>query len=248
MSSWEIARPTVIPELAEAIRNYPDYQLVVTGHSLGGAVAALAGLEFKLRGWDPRITTFGEPRIGNQALADYFDEKFELLTQPTSDDSNVDSHDPFPLYHRVTHINDPVPHLPPSSLNYRTHAGEIYISKVDLPPSESDLRFCFGDADPFCSAQGEGGEGAAELDDITSPGEILSDSAGQEPNPNDYEQQKSISPRGLRLWELFIGHRDYFHRVGVCLPHFADPPLDGEDRKSRWDWEWPWTGAVKDER
>lgn len=234
----------ILPELTDTIKKYPDYQLVIAGHSLGGAVAALAGIEFKLRGWNPHITTFGEPRIGNQALADYIDEKFNLVLPPwsrsfASDDTNDDSSaDRYPLYHRVTHINDPVPLLPPSSLDYRTHAGEIFISKIDLPPSVSDLRFCFGDTDPICSAQAE--ENSAALHAVASTISSLSESMSPDPKLHDYEQQKSISPRGLRLWELFLGHRDYFHRVGLCLPNFADPPLDGDGQKSRWRWRWPW--------
>ncbi|OAX84975.1 hypothetical protein ACJ72_00655 [Emergomyces africanus] len=173
MASWQNARHTLLGPLKQAILQYPDYQLVLVGHSLGGAVAALAGLEFQVRGWHPQVTTFGEPMVGNQGLVDYIDVVFHLKnssspawissssasstlhhdrtsngdTKPNTTNNNKAS-----SYHRVTHVNDPVPLLPLSEWGYRPHAGEIYVSKSDLPPALSDLRHCFGDMDPECSA------------------------------------------------------------------------------------------------
>jgi len=56
------------------VREYPDYKLTLVGHSLGGAVAALAGLDFRGRGYNPIVTTFGEPKVGNSALASFFNK------------------------------------------------------------------------------------------------------------------------------------------------------------------------------
>jgi predicted lipase len=62
-SSWKVASSAILPDLEAAIAAYPDYTLTLVGHSLGGAVAALAGLEAESRGWNPTVTTFGEPRL-----------------------------------------------------------------------------------------------------------------------------------------------------------------------------------------
>lgn len=234
--------------LAETIARYPQYQLVVVGHSLGGAVAAIAGLEFHIRGWNPQVTTFGEPRIGNSQLAKYLDGQFSLQTDTES--PNVSGF-PKPYsssFRRVTHINDPVPLLPLSEWGYASHAGEIFISKPDLPPSVDDLRLCTGDEDPNCSAQGESGDRvlSAELLQILP----TSHYALRVQNPKEkreqvklYQGQTTMTlPIRYKFWELFFAHRDYFWRVGVCLPKPEDW-IPGWDRsKPRWKWRWWWPG------
>ncbi|KAF2014720.1 alpha/beta-hydrolase [Aaosphaeria arxii CBS 175.79] len=176
-SSWLNTRNAILSDLTEAIEKYPDYQLTLVGHSLGGAVAALAGLDFLARGWQPRVTTFGEPRIGNKALMSYIDDRFNIT-------SNKDANS----FHRVTHVSDPVPLLPLAEWGYSMHSQEIFISAPDLPPSVDDLQYCKGDEDPDCIA-GKESDGA---------------SWG--------------IPARFKLWELFFAHRDYFWRIGLCVP------------------------------
>ena len=45
--SWEEARPVVLPKVQEAVDKHPDYRLVVTGHSLGAAVATLGAANIR---------------------------------------------------------------------------------------------------------------------------------------------------------------------------------------------------------
>ena len=198
MSSWRNTRCIVVPHVEKALALYPDYQVTLVGHSLGGAVAALASLEFKARGWDPQVTTFGEPRIGNQALISFLDAQFNLTAQGSSRDT----------YRRVTHVNDPVPLLPLEEWGYRMHAGEIFISKASLPPSRSDLQRCTGDDDLRCIAGGS----SSDARNIGSAREIN----GQH---SEFEDQNMwLVPSRYRLWELFFAHRDYFWRLGLCVP------------------------------
>ena len=44
-------------------------RLLVTGHSLGGAIATLAAFELALLGFDVHLVTFGSPRVGNGVFA-----------------------------------------------------------------------------------------------------------------------------------------------------------------------------------
>ena len=203
MAAWAAARALVLPTIENLVANYPRYELVLAGHSLGGAMAGLAALEFQHRGWNPRVTTFGEPRFGNAALAQYVDAVFPWNV------SAVDTR-----YRRVTHIHDPVPLLPFEEWEWRMHGGEIFISKPSLQPEAEDLERCVGQADPQCIQGNASALAARGLD------------AGS------YSDQKLESdswlpsiPSRWWAWELFFAHRDYFWRMGFCFdPQWRDYP------------------------
>jgi len=203
MTSWRHTRPHIIPHLEMLLKHYPEYQLTLVGHSLGGAVAALASLDFKLRGWNPQVTTFGEPRIGNQALIQYINRAF-----PSNDQKNTSR-----MFRRITHVDDPVPLLPLSERAYGMHAGEIYISKSELPPEIEDLRSCVGDQDPRCIA------GADDSFNSVAVRSIERKEAITEVNEwwNNTKGFLTV-PTRYRIWQLFFAHRDYFWRLGLCLP------------------------------
>ncbi|KAF3912088.1 Lipase [Orbilia brochopaga] len=125
LESWKQAAEIVVPVVAKLVDRFgvAGYRLELVGHSLGGAVAALAGLEFRERGWDCRVTTFGEPKVGNANLSYYLD----LLLPP-------------PTYRRITHKSDPVPLLPFAKWGFTQHRTEYFIEKLDLPPAPEDIR------------------------------------------------------------------------------------------------------------
>lgn len=150
---------------------------MLVGHSLGGAVAALAGLDFKARAWNPIVTTFGEPRLGNKAFTTYINKRFNITAQH---DHNS--------FHRVTHAGDPVPLLPLAEWGYDMHSEEVFIGKSDLPFSGADVTYCEGDQDPHCIAG------------------------------SDYGRPSWGIPARFKFWQLFFAHRDYFWRLGLCLP------------------------------
>lgn len=58
------------PAVAKLAHAYPDYQIWVTGHSLGGALATIASGEMISHyGIDSNrilLMTFGQPRVGNE--------------------------------------------------------------------------------------------------------------------------------------------------------------------------------------
>ena len=207
LRSWRHTRPHVLPQVERLVRQYPLYRVTLVGHSLGGAVAALASLDFQRRGWTPQVTTFGEPRVGNKALNSYIDARFETAGG----------------YRRVTHVGDPIPLLPLREWHYRMHAGEIYIAKPDLPPSVADMQHCDGDEDPRCIAGAdrpnrddvEDAASDADEDGNLLRGEWWDEDAGM----------WTVPPR-FRMWELFFAHRDYFWRLGLCVP--------GGDPKDWW--------------
>jgi len=184
-TSWRHTRTEILPHVLKASKKHPSYNVTLVGHSLGGAVAAFAGLEMLARGLNPTITTFGEPRIGNKALADYIDLRFNLLRSNATTIGQDKQ-----KFRRVTHVADPVPLLPLEEWGYMPHGGEIFISKPDLPPSVADIRHCDGNEDPDCLS-------GPEL---------------------DLDGRFWAVPTRFKLWQLFFAHRDYFWRLGLCLP------------------------------
>lgn len=66
--------------LLETIKQYPDYALTLTGHSLGGAIATIAALDLQYNltqhtGQAIELYTFGAPRVGNPALVNSFRQR-----------------------------------------------------------------------------------------------------------------------------------------------------------------------------
>ncbi|KAL5321143.1 hypothetical protein ACEPPN_011955 [Leptodophora sp. 'Broadleaf-Isolate-01'] len=245
-TSWQNTRPFILPYIKLLHEKYPEYRLDLVGHSLGGAVAALAGLEFDSLGLKPTVTTFGEPKVGNAGLRNYIDAVFEL---PSEHDSlsrkgRLESG----RYRRVTHVDDPVPLLPLQEWGYRSHAGEHFISKAELQPSLSDIRLCYGDEDTECMASAEVDESwfnhnheaaadAAEMYNDSEGGnefERMRFQRGDDGDGDDDEVgiEKRWGfpiPARYKMWQLFFAHRDYFWRLGLCVP--GGDPLDwGRDK------------------
>lgn len=250
MTSWLNTRSTVLPHVLTAMEQHPEYEVTLVGHSLGGAVAVLAGLEMRLKGWKPKVITFGEPMVGNAAFAEFFDSHFQL------GDYGQSTHSPEAYrVHRVTHVDDPIPLLPLREWGYAPHAGEIYISKPDLPPAVEDVHHCSGAQDPRCIAGSEtrailelcqradfpletfdtllnpcpsypsafGGRadhqavlGNREIKKRAVTTDCPSHDATSPLYPTHWDW--SLIPAWYRLWELFYAHRDYFWRIGLCVP------------------------------
>ncbi|GAB7359521.1 hypothetical protein MBLNU230_g6165t1 [Neophaeotheca triangularis] len=210
-TSWLNTRDKILTSLLLQLELQPDYTLHMVGHSLGGAVAALAALDLLARDYNPIVTTFGEPRIGNNRLVEYLDERFDLKI-PQRDGQK---------FRRITHIDDPVPLLPLTEWGYAMHAGEIFISKPSLSPDIADLEHCIGDDDDNCIASQDasltsGGEGSKVKRDLL---------ASVEDEVQDVLNEPWGVPSRYKLWQLFFAHRDYFWRLGLCVP--GGDPLGG---------------------
>jgi hypothetical protein len=104
-----------------------QYVVVVTGHSLGAAVAQMMAHE--LKEWNPTVYNFGQPRIGNKEYATYTTNVINL--------------------YRTTHNKDLVPHTPPESFGFYHSSIEIFESDTGL------LKECSSTngEDPTCSNQ-----------------------------------------------------------------------------------------------
>lgn len=222
MTSWRNTRATVLRHVAAARDQFPGYQLVLVGHSLGGAVATLAGLEMQLRGWNPQVTTFGEPKVGNGPFVRFLDTAFGFL------DADWETDDRQWRFRRVTHVHDPVPLLPLTEWGYEMHSGEMFISKAKLSPSTSDLSLCKGRNDSGCisGSQAEQEFALREMRFLLMESKRQPDGATLPVAPQSLHEQQQLLlhwpwdrvPVRYRLWELFFAHRDYFWRLGLCIP------------------------------
>ncbi|SRR6266849_4489818 len=104
--------PTILSAVQIALSKLGASSVTVVGHSLGGALALLDGIYFRLhlrRNVSVRVVTYGMPRVGNQAFANFVDSQLSGF---------------------VTHVNnreDPVPIVPGRTLGYHHPSGEIHI-------------------------------------------------------------------------------------------------------------------------
>ncbi|KAI8472671.1 MAG: Alpha/Beta hydrolase protein [Monoraphidium minutum] len=96
---------------------HPRAPTYVAGHSMGAALAHLCALDLRAR-FDPpelRVVTFGSPRVGNAAFAEFFDAHVAESW-------------------RFTHGRDIVPSLPPALMGFRHVSREVWVVDVDAPP------------------------------------------------------------------------------------------------------------------
>ena len=86
---------------------YPNYYVVLTGHSYGASSAQLLSMEIEKEGIKTKVYNYGQPRVGDKKYS-YFVNT--ILTE----------------YWRVTHNKDIVPHIPPIKLNYLHSCRELF--------------------------------------------------------------------------------------------------------------------------
>ncbi|KAG6041141.1 hypothetical protein E4U41_005865 [Claviceps citrina] len=133
--AWREVRDEVVGIINSARGAYPNYRVVVTGHSLGAAVAVLAAADLRKDGITVDIYTYGSPRVGNDHFSDWMD------AQPGG-------------HWRVTHGKDPIPKLPPLAFGYRHMSPEYWLSdggyEADYPIGM--VKVCEGIASTSCNA------------------------------------------------------------------------------------------------
>ncbi|XP_073106549.1 probable feruloyl esterase A isoform X1 [Elaeis guineensis] len=134
-------RPGIISAVQRTRELYGDILIMVTGHSMGGAMASFCALDLTVNYGihNIQLMTFGQPRIGNVAFASYF-------------------HKHVPHAIRVTNGHDMVPHLPPyyyyfPQKTYHHFAREVWLHNIGLGSLVYMVeKVCDGSGeDPTCS-------------------------------------------------------------------------------------------------
>eukprot|EP00475_Leptophrys_vorax_P006395 TRINITY_DN1395_c0_g1_i1.p1 TRINITY_DN1395_c0_g1~~TRINITY_DN1395_c0_g1_i1.p1 ORF type:complete len:311 (-),score=60.82 TRINITY_DN1395_c0_g1_i1:52-984(-) len=130
LDAYKAHSADLVASVLGLIDEYPDYEVVVTGHSLGGAMGAICAMDLaynhNIDG--VYVITFGSPRVGDAAFAEAFDNAFSGRCW------------------RLTHQHDIVPHLPLKSMVFKHVATEVWFY------SGLDYQICNGSGeDPDCS-------------------------------------------------------------------------------------------------
>ncbi|KAF2448636.1 alpha/beta-hydrolase [Karstenula rhodostoma CBS 690.94] len=120
LESWNEVQDGVIKAVQAAQAEHPDFKVIITGHSLGGAVGTIGAAALRTIDIPVDLYTYGAPKSGNEEWATFL--------------SGTDKGESF----RVVHKNDIVPKLPPSVpflMPYAHVQPEYYITtgnKVDV--------------------------------------------------------------------------------------------------------------------
>lgn len=102
----------ILSAVQETLSEHGVSSVTVVGHSLGGALALLDGVFLSMHlpsNVTVKVVTFGMPRVGNQAFANFVDSRLSGL---------------------VTHVNnkkDPIPTVPGRGLGFHHPSGEVHI-------------------------------------------------------------------------------------------------------------------------
>lgn len=130
-------------------RDSEDYELLILGHSLGGAISLLLGLHYADMGYDKMtLVTMGQPLVGNEAFVNWADDVLG---------SHKDIvHNSFQRkYFRVVHKNDVVTTIPSNGDirdSYCQFDNQIYLncSSSETMPLNDQVVDCFGKNNQLC--------------------------------------------------------------------------------------------------
>jgi len=120
----------IFSTVQELVQQYPTFNVVVTGHSLGGSIGTICAMDlyYTHQISNVRVITFGSPRVGDAAFAQYFDSAFAGNSW------------------RMTHQRDMMPHLFPQSMGFHHVATEVWFH------SGEEYQICDSSGeDPNCS-------------------------------------------------------------------------------------------------
>uniref|UniRef100_A0A914M9Y0 Fungal lipase-like domain-containing protein n=1 Tax=Meloidogyne incognita TaxID=6306 RepID=A0A914M9Y0_MELIC len=133
----QLDKKGVTEEIHYLLRQHKHYEVWITGHYLGGALAAIAAaklIQSKEIGPDKiKLVTFGQPRTGDSGFA-----------------AGMSKNLPFFNY-RVTRARDLVVHVPPRTYeDYAHYKTEIFYDN-DMKPGAKWKRCVEGDEDKDCA-------------------------------------------------------------------------------------------------
>ncbi|KAJ1957723.1 hypothetical protein EC988_000686 [Linderina pennispora] len=114
LQAYSSASAHIEETVAKLVAKYPDYSIVLTGHSLGGAQATIAAVDYATRHpeWLSKLKlfTYGQPRVGNPKFAGWLSQQ------------------PFPIY-RTVYKGDLVPRVPFQFMGFQHISQEVWYNE-----------------------------------------------------------------------------------------------------------------------
>lgn len=148
-----------LPNLTRSLlEEYKGYQLFITGHLMGGALAAIAGVDFMINtafDYRPVVITVAAPRVFSDKFADQLTNYLEVPRTLNSLRRDLDGMLPeehgagvfgIPGMYRIFHNGDVVPTIP-SGTDWKHVGVSFYISKAKLPHLVCDVKLCLNEAE-----------------------------------------------------------------------------------------------------
>lgn len=108
LTAYNAVQDTIRAEITRLTSMYRGAKIMITGHSLGGAMAILAAADIKIKFHRvDEVYTFGQPRVGNAAFANWYETQI-------------------PQTYRLVHNADIVPHVPPSNFGFQHSSTQLW--------------------------------------------------------------------------------------------------------------------------
>ncbi|KAH3853204.1 uncharacterized protein LOC127875192 [Dreissena polymorpha] len=127
--------PCIQESVKKLATEYKTYEIVVTGHSLGGAMASLTAYSLVQKGVVAKermsLYTFGMPRVGDTRYAFNHDNKV-------------------PNSWRIIHWRDMVARIPPKILGYYHHKMAVLYPE-NMPLNSNNYTICTDNENSTCS-------------------------------------------------------------------------------------------------
>lgn len=155
--AFESVRDAVREDVAELVRRHPSHRVLVTGHSLGGAIALLSAVDM-VRLPPPAGPSVSRPALGSpphvgSGLVSPSRVALYTFGAPRLGNANFTRWAGAVLQHsyRLTHQRDLVPHLPPNSLGFVHMPQEKWFSNATDPLAVTHCNDTVEEEDATCS-------------------------------------------------------------------------------------------------
>eukprot|EP01130_Rhizamoeba_saxonica_P014924 TRINITY_DN6599_c0_g1_i2.p1 TRINITY_DN6599_c0_g1~~TRINITY_DN6599_c0_g1_i2.p1 ORF type:complete len:310 (-),score=50.14 TRINITY_DN6599_c0_g1_i2:48-977(-) len=136
--SYGLLKKEVRQVVSQLSQIYPENDIIVTGHSLGGAISTLAAIDLRHHDIDVNLLiTYGSPRIGNKKFATWFSTE-DLIS------------------YRVVHQKDIIAKVPPKFIDYHHVPREVWFYDDSVYPFRYKICNYIGE-DDTCSGSFAGG-------------------------------------------------------------------------------------------
>jgi hypothetical protein len=131
LDAYISVRDNLLVDVDKLVQQYPDHTVTFTGHSLGGALAIIAGLDYARQHPEHSVDVFAitPPRVGNADFVHAVSHQGNLKT------------------HRLMNSRDGISQMPPTWFGYRHVDDEYWI-----PQLGGKAVVCQPGEDPKCSA------------------------------------------------------------------------------------------------